>query len=394
MALTLDQLVTPQTSDNIRSQMVASLVSLGIPANLWRSGGVASTLLTVMAMMLASTSVFIAAVIKGFFLPLATNGGLILLAKYMYGVDAPAATFASGNVTLTNSGGANYPSQAVGSLILLNPTTQITYTNTAVYSLGPLGSAVVPVEATTIGTAGNAQPGSVTQLVTALLGVTVTNPTAILGSDAISDVALRQLCLNSLGVNSPYGPRSAYAYAIQTAINPATGNPVNVNRWTITPTSSTGVVTIVVASPSGSVSADDLAAVEANVETLARPDTVTVIYDNATAIPYTQTITVYCTVPSGVLSTLVNSTCESVLDTLFSNYPIGGEVAQDDTSSITGIFRDSVVGAIASGLALLGGVFISAKFSSPGTADLALTSTQVPSNGTTLIISIIPSTAG
>ncbi len=390
MALTLEQLTTPQTADNIRSQMVTSLVSLGIPANLWRAGGVASTILTVVSLMLASTSLFVADVIKGFFLPLATGDGLILLAKYMYGVDAPAATFASGYVTLTNAGGAVYSGKQPGTLIFSDGTTN--YVNTSVVNIPALSTVVIPVEATITGTVGNAAPGAVTTMVTTLLGVTVSNPTAIIGSDAIGDAALRQLCLDSFGANSPYGPRSAYAYAIKTAINSVTSTPVNVNRWSISPASSTGIVTIVVASPAGPVSADDLAAVSANIELLARPDTVTVNLSSATALAYTRTVIVYCIAPSGVLSANVSTACSASLVTMFENYPIGGETASDDTNPITftGIFKDSIVGAIASGVASLGGTLISTK----GAADMALTSSQVPSDGVTLVVNIIPVIGG
>lgn len=392
MALTLQQLVTPQTSTAIRVQMVNALVSLGIPANKWRSGGVASSLLTVMATLLALTSTFIAQIISGFFLPLSSGDVLVLLAQYMYGVVAPGATPATGTVTLINSGGGSY-TKTPGQLTFLNPDTKQTYTNVNTVIIPPLTTVTnVAIECTIVGTGGNAEPNTVVQFVNGPIGVTCTNPTAILGSDGIDDNSLRNLCLASLSANSPYGPRTAYEYAIQTATN-SSGNPVDVNRWLISPASATGIVTIVVASPAGPVTADDIVGVAISIEAKARPDTVTVLLYQTTTIPYTPTITIYCKVPSAVSALSVTDAIETALDNLSETYPIGGESAEDDahpSSNFTGLFKDAVVGAIAAGVASVGGQLISTK----GATDLGLSSTQVWSNGTTLAINIIPSIGG
>jgi hypothetical protein len=340
-----------------------------------------------MATMLAIMSTFIAQIIGGFFLPLASGDVLKLLAQYMYGVTAPGATTANGFVTIINSGGASYTKTA-GQLTFLNPDTKQTYTNTATVVIPPLTTVTgIPIACTVVGTVGNAEPNTVDQFVNGPLGLSVTNPTAVLGSDGIDDASLRSLCLASLAANSPYGPRTAYQYAIQTATN-SSGNPVNINRWLISPASATGIVSIVVASPDGPVTADDLVGVATSIEAKARPDTVTVLLYQTTTIPYTPTITVFCKAPTGVTGTALTDAIETALDTLSETYPIGGESAEDDdhpSSFFTGLFKDAVVGAIASGVSSLGGILISTK----GATDLALGGTQTWSNGTTLAINII-----
>src|SRR5215472_14795586 len=45
--LDIQALFTAPTSDQIRAQMVTNLVALGVPADQWKPGGVASTILTV-----------------------------------------------------------------------------------------------------------------------------------------------------------------------------------------------------------------------------------------------------------------------------------------------------------------------------------------------------------
>src|SRR5262252_8236373 len=101
MSLSITDLFTPQDSATIRASMVTNLVSLGIPADKWNKGGVASSILTVVSMALALFSSTIALLIQGFFLPTATGNSLKLLALYVYGVTVPQATSASGPVTLT-----------------------------------------------------------------------------------------------------------------------------------------------------------------------------------------------------------------------------------------------------------------------------------------------------
>jgi hypothetical protein len=280
MSLTVSQLFTAPTAEEIRAAMVADLVSVGIPADKWRSGGVVSTMLTVASMSIALLAALVALIIQGFFLPTSTGNSLKLLAIYMFGVEIPEASFATGNVTLTNTGGASY-SLGVGEYTALNPTTKVNYTNSAAFVLGPLGTASVPMVAATIGGAGNAAPGTITTNVTVLLGVTVTNPTALVGVDAPSDEDIRTLCLNSLGARSVRGVRTAYAYAVQTAENSVTNAPVNINRYVVSSASHTGDVTVYVASPAGAPDANDVSGVATNVEAIARPEAVTAVVAGA-----------------------------------------------------------------------------------------------------------------
>jgi hypothetical protein len=235
-----------------------------------------------------------------------------------------------------------------------------------------------------------------------MLGVTATNPGPIVGVDALSDPALRQLNTNSLGVRgSNFGPRAAYAYAIQTAVNSVTGAPVNVNRWSISIASHTGQITIYVASPAGTVTTTDLQGISNNIEALARPDAVTVLPGlvgypsapgSATTVNYGPAITCYVYAPAvgtsatnftssppspATLQTAINN----ALTTWFEgpNNPIGGITAADDSSTGTGIFESGVTGIIGSAVAAFPNCFLlSAKYTGIGPpADLTLTAGQV-----------------
>lgn len=390
MALSIQQLITAQDADSFKKSIVLALVALGIPADTWKAGGVANSIISVIAYLLSVISSLLASTIQGFFLPLASGAPLILLAKYMYGVTAPSATFASGVVTLVNSGGGVY-TQAAGTVTVLNSTTGYTYTNTDAFTLNALQTLDINIAATTIGTVGNASPLQIDTMVTALLGVTCSNASSVVGTDGISDEALRNLCLASLGARSVFGPRGAYAYAIATATNPITGNLVNVNRYSLSSSSHTGTVTIYVASPAGLVATEDLIGIASNIELLARPEGVTVVLNTAEAVPYTRTINVWVQVPTGLLATTVTAAINAQLILFFERYPIGGAVANDDThTSFQGLFGAAVTGAIGTAVTSVGGVLISTQ----GATDLALSANQVPSDNVTIVTRLIVSGAG
>ncbi len=390
MSISISDLFTPLTAAQFRAKMVAELIVLGIPADKWIAGGVASSLLTVASIMLALTSTLVSTTIKGFFLPTATGDGLKALAFYVYGVDVPDASFATGVVTLTNSGGGIYPYVA-GAYFAKNPTTGQTYTNSANFSLGANATLDVPMRAVNVGSIANSVPGSVTVNVTSLTGVTVTNAAAFVGVDSPTDDAIRSLCLNRLASLSVRGVRNVYAYAIQTAINPITMGPVNINRWTISESSHYGTVTMYVAAPSGAPDANDLTGIRTRVEAVARPSGVEVDVLGATEAAYSPTIAAYVRVPAGVLQATVKDAVDAAVLTYITAYPIGGVTAADDAhSSFTGLFGDGIVGAIAQGVTSVGGTLLSVR----GASDLALTVAQVATDDVAVGVILVSATSG
>jgi hypothetical protein len=381
------------TAAQIRASAVTVLTSLGLQPQNWATGGIASSTLTAASNVLAALSTQLSNAIAQQWNPTASGGGLQLLSQYFYGITPPQATFASGSVVLTNTGGGVYSYGAgqatFGSTVANTSGLYPQYTNSASFTLNANSSDTVPVTCTTIGSAGNSNPGFVTLLVTQMLGVSCTNPNPILGIDGLTDAALRTLNTNSLGVRgSAYGPRSAYAYAISVAVNSVTGLPVNVNRQSISVSSHTGAVTIYVASPEGTVSTTDLEGISNSIEALARPDGVTVLPGlpgypsapaSATVVNYTAAIVVYVAAPSGVTTSGLQTLVTNALSTWFEGptNPIGGLTASDDTySNFTGIFESGVIGLIGAAVASSPGcVLLSTKFG--GSGDLALVAGEV-----------------
>ncbi len=392
-ALTITDLFTPLTAAEWRAKLVTELLVLQVPADKWRAGGVASTMLTACSIILELLCGALVTIIQGFFLPKATGLGLRLLAYYVYGVTVTEATFATGSVTLTNTGGGAY-SKAIGEYTALNPSNGQTYTNTASFSVGAVGSltAVVSVtmRAVNAGSVGNAVPDAISESSTALTGVAVTNPASFVGTDAPTDEAIRQLCLNSLASASVRGVRTVYAYAIQTATNSATNGSVNINRWAISEGSHTGTVTLIVAAPSGPVDPDDLIAVQTSLEAKARPSGVNATAFEADGVTYAPNVTIWVN-PLGAAQTDIQDAVDTAISTYIAAFPIGGVVANDDdVTNFRGLFRGGINGAIATGCASVGASLLSVR----GLEDLALDSTDVAEDSVTVNVILVASNNG
>jgi hypothetical protein len=311
------------------------LVSLGIPANKWRSGGGWSSLLTVTTSLFASV---IAQIVSTFlsaqFITICPPAILPFAALFLYGVTVNLATYATGVVSLTNPGGGTYNIGAQ-QLVIANSFSGVTYTNQQAFTLGPLTTlANVAIQANTIGSAGSAVPGpgagSVDTVVSTQLfagtQVTCTNPAAITGLDADAPSLIVTKCLASIAARSYFGPDGAYQNAVLTARNG--GNPVNINRWSETNNPSTGGITVYLAAPSGSPTTGDIAAVQAQIAQVAQPQGITAIAQSCTVVPITgpmAVITVWARGAGGSTSpaTILNEVTTTLVAAL-ALYPISG----------------------------------------------------------------------
>lgn len=377
--IAIQTLLNPVTAAQTRAAWVTGLTTLGVPADKWKAGGVASSILTTVSATYAAFQNLVVQAIASGFLDTATGGWLQLLAINTFGIPQSTltATFASGSLTLTNASGSTYNFVAFGA-VFQNSTTKQTYTNTVPIALAPSGIQTVAIQCTVQGSVGNAAPNAIDTLVTAMPGVTCANTSSVVGLDPPSDAAIRLLCTNKLGVLSVRGPRTAYLYAIQTAINAVTGALVNINRIQDTPATSTGIVTIYCASPSGAPTSDDLAAAAANVEAVARPDCVTANVLAATTLIYNPTVTVWANLGSGVTSGALQAAISAAITTYISTYPIGGKT----TDAGRGLFGTGIDSQVGAAVVALNSTVVSVE----GSTDLALTDGQVATDSVTVVV--------
>lgn len=359
-------LLQPWTQDGVRASMVTALVGMGIRADLWPKGGVAGSVMTDMAGRIAAQANDAIAAIKAGWLPTATGGWLTWVALYFYGITRREATFASGSLTVTNTAGGVY-NEAPFTVTFQDSASKKTYVNVDAIALaaGPGPTQTIQIQAVEAGSASNAAPLQIDTVVTSLPGVTCSNAAPVLGIDAQSDEELRQECWDSLGARSVRGPRTAYAFAIQIALNSITQTPVNINRWTVTSSSHKGQVTVVIASPSGVPDANDVTGVATSIEAVARPECVQVTTLAATKLVYSGPVVVYLPPSPGLLQATVAQAVLDAIDAFFVSYPIGGRTAD----GVTGVHGSGIEGAIAGAFP---GIF---AVDSPG--DLAMTSQQV-----------------
>jgi len=318
----IDELIEPLTADEALEKFLATLESIGVPARSWRPGGWLRSMLRGVAITFAGYTSVGQAFIRSGFLELAEGVWLTRVAKYVYGVDRRVATFATGKATFTNTGGGvfNYAADGVR---LKNATTGKVYVITEPLSLNGPSQATIAIRAVEVGSASSSAAGTIATLETVLLGVTVTNAEAVYGSDEETDADLRQRCIDKLGAISVRGPRGAYRYAVTSAKRPD-GSPVDINRVAISPSSSTGTVSVTCASPSGVPVASDLDYVRDNIEAIARPDSVTATVQAATALVVARTLTVWATRTQGLLASDLAALCLAAIDPVTRSYPIGG----------------------------------------------------------------------
>lgn len=326
--LSVDDLFTAVTSDQVLETFLSTLETIGVPARSWRKGGALRNILRIVATSYSGFTSVMAQFAKSGFLDSAEAGWLTLLAHFVYGVDRRAATFATGQVLFTNVGGGVY-TNAAGTVRCLWVDGGKAYITLDALNLNGPSTQLVNVQAVEVGAASSVGPGLLT-LETVLLGVSVSNPLSIVGSDAQDDESLRQLCRDKIAALSLLGPRGAYLYAVGIATR-VDGSPIDINRVLPLPNTTTGVETIYLASPSGAPLESDVEIAAASIEAVARPDTVTVSVLPVTTVPFSKALTVWARNGPGIAAADISAAVTAALVLMVANYDIGGIVKPPST---------------------------------------------------------------
>ena len=343
--LALDSLLKPVTPDQAEASILAVAASLGLPVTAWQKGGVARSIILILATVYAGFSAVVAMAVGGGLLDYAVGGWLTLLVRNVYGVERIEATFATGAhaVQLTNAGGGLYViapddltfSATVGGEKKL-------YRNTSGGTLlpGPGSVLLLDVQAVEVGAASSAVPGAIDTIETTLLGVTCTNLIAVLGQDVEADPALRERARESLGALSPNGPKAAYSYVAKSAKR-ADGSSCGVTRVRIPTPPGDGSLIVYVASKTGAISgtigdlATDLGRINADIQAKVVPEgvgPVTVV--SAVEHPISPLADVYYLSSSGLTDSDVQSLANDALKEYFPKVPIGGYVIPPGTGEV------------------------------------------------------------
>lgn len=345
--MTLDELTTPMTVEEAKTAIYDALAAKGIRTTTWKPGAVTRTIIACVAIVLAAFSRLQALIAKGGFLETAERDWLDQVAWYVYGVERSPGTFASGTLTFDNAGGGVY-SGGIGDLIVRSSTTNKTYRNTEAFTIGALATGVeIGFAATELGSDSTAAPGTIDELVTTLSAVSVTNATALVGTDVETDVDLRIRCAAKLGVISPRGARDAYEYIARSAVA-SDGTPIGVTRARTIP-DGTGGLDVYVATASGGVTGTsgdpdtNLGAVAAAIWESCEPLCVEATVASATAVNIAVTYEWWVRGVDGVRASDLEPLVATALATYLSQVPIGGDGGYVRVSAL-----EAVIGAVRS----------------------------------------------
>lgn len=378
---TLDELLEKSTADGILETLLSGAETLGVPVRSWRVGGALRVMYRVTAGLFQARDEVALQITMAGFLPYAAGGWLTLLAKHVYGVERIEATFASGEVTLTNTG-SNFYTFDADEIKFKNPTTEKVYSFTGTgtpETMNPGESKLFPVRAVEEGSEYSTGAGTITDFETTFIGLVVTNVGAVLGGDAEEDEELRARCLAKLGTHSLAGPQSAYEYAVLSAVRPD-GSAVDINRHSVAKDPSTGIMTITVASPSGTPDPLDIGYIEDNIEEIARPDIVSVVVQAASTVTAARTVTIWARSTPGVTAADIEAAVTAAIDAALSSYPIGG---LEKPPAVGGYLYEDYLKAIA--INAHPSVYEADGFG----PDLALTSSEVGELTTTYTVRIV-----
>lgn len=313
--IALEDLIKPVTVDEAKSTIYAVLAQLGCPTTGWAIGGVVRAIVATVAIVVSAFSRVAAQVIRGGFLSLATGNWLTLHAREYFSIQRTTATFASGTLKITKTGGSIYP-LGVGELIVRNAKDK-TFRNTEAITLAAGDHTYyVGIQATEAGSDSTSAAGTIVTLVTSLLNVSVTNETAIVGADEEQDEPLRARCQGKVDSASPAGPKNAYDYVARSCGQGVTRTRVY---------GSNGTTVVVVGNASGPLTPAQLAAVDTEIQANVTPVSNTTLVVNCTTkqIAVNGTIRAYRT--SLLTDSQIISLAEAAVVKWMSERPIGGD---------------------------------------------------------------------
>jgi phage-related baseplate assembly protein len=361
-------LVKPVTIDEAQAAVYHILAKLGIATSAWKPGSVPRTMVRSLCIVYSSLSELQADGIQSGFLQLAVGPWLTMKAHYDYAVDRLEAAPATGPVVFTNSSAYEY-NELAGDVTVAASSSKKNYRTLDALVLPAHSSVTVFVVAVESGTGSTAAPGEIDTLVSTLLGVSVTNPDALVGSDEETDALLRERCSAKLGALSPNGAPDAYAFAARSATRPD-GSSIGITRVHTT-NDEMGNVYVTIADADGEVAPTDVAIVEEAIEMVYRVVPLAVYAHVASAVAVPVSVAADLWVHGSALTDDdIKKLVSAALTTFFSLQPVGGNIIAPSTVGY--IYLSALRTAIMDSVSTC----FHCTISTPA-ADVALTSVEV-----------------
>ena len=309
MNITFSQLIQRRTFDEIVNIGLEIAQAVGLPVTSWRVGDPTRSLYSFQARVLDLLENVASLTARSAFLRTSTDDWATIIAAEVYGVERVEARASTPTVTIDNTQGAVYEI-GVGEIRFRSIATNATFTNTSPVSIGSLESGItIQLTAETPGLAGTVNVNDIDDIITTYLGLEIVSSTASTGADRQSLESLITQCRASLSQLSPFGPSDIYEFV---ARDPALTGVSDVNRASSTNDSTTGDVNVYVASVSGPVSIDSLAAVEQALLKYATAPTATPHALQSEAVPIN--VTASLTPPQEGASEIFANRYEAILN--------------------------------------------------------------------------------
>lgn len=341
--LTLQDIITPTEADEIEAEVLSLCATGGLTTSAWQPGSVVRTMIAILSEVISRKSLVEVEIAKGGLGDLASPTWAKLWAERIYNVIFVPAASATGYLVLTNATATPHTLQP-GDLIVAHAVTGKTYRNQDVIEVPASGSTdpAFAIMADEVGTASNAEPGAITRVVApgSLIGVTATNPGAVLGADEETTEKLVERTRLKLGSFSPLGPKKAYDFVARTPLDqfPAvdgtllapTSTPITRTRTTLN--LATGDVETYLATAGGAPTGPDVDLVQAGFERWAEPWGTTSVALAASDLNVPVSYEVW--VRTSLSEAQVASLASAALAAYFASVDVGGVVIPPDTGAI------------------------------------------------------------
>lgn len=348
MTISFSDLITPQTVESVRQSVIsaAGIVNWAVTSlpPLARLRKLALDVVPVVVW--AATEVHTEA-IRGGLLDFARGIWLDAICENLFDVERIQQTFATVEITFTNTGPNNY-AFAAGEVTVSNGVA--TYTNLEPFTLavGP-STATADVICTEIGSAGNADANTITTMVTTFDGVTCTNVSVARGTDYEEDEALRARARASRGALSKAGGVDAYRF-VALAAQRTDGTAIGITRVQVVEHEpSLGDVTVYLADADGPPANADVTRVDELIRAQVVPSGVNYLGTFA-ATPVTVAVEYQAVARAsdGLTDAEIEAIVEEALDELFASAvsnPIGGNITPSSTPDGV-LFRSEIQAVI------------------------------------------------
>jgi hypothetical protein len=331
MHFSFESLITPLTATQVKESLYDVLSLIGVDTTSWKPGAVVRTMISATSVGIAACSEWISGMAKAATFETAEEEWIDLHGFYVYGVERETDQFASGNVQVSNSAATPY-AYSPGQLVVRNGTTRKTYSNSIAVTIAASAAGQdVAMVADESGADSTAGIGEINEVTSGASSLTVTNSSALVGSDEETDDAYKVRCKLRTGALSPNGPADAYGYVARSATR-VNGSAIGVTRVKVIP-DGLGNVAVYVATPTGAVTgsisdpASDLGIIYEDILQWATPHGITPTLYSAdqAAITVQYDALVYTSV--GLDTSELATQIEAAIVSYLSGVPIGGEPA-------------------------------------------------------------------